>query len=140
MYDINLKRLKEMLIAHEGLRHSPYRCSEGYLTIGVGHNLDSNPITYDAIMQILEDDLWVVNKALRNYPWWGGLNEVRKEALMDFMFNVGPKTFANFKNMIAAIEAKNYDKAADELLDSRYARQVGKRAQTIARLLRTGEY
>lgn len=140
MYDMDLERLNKMLIKHEGIRHSPYYCSEGYLTIGVGHNLDTNPLSYNVIMEILQEDIWLATRELKKYEWWFNLDGVRKEALVDFMFNVGPKTFAKFKNMIRALSEGDYDKAADELLDSRYAKQVGKRAETIARLIRTGEY
>lgn len=131
--------LIEMLIRHEGLKLKPYRCSEGYLTIGVGHNLDTNGISEDIAFALLREDIVSAKVNLSKYSFWEELDIVRKDALTDFMFNVGAGTFAKFKNMIAALEAKDYKTASRELLNSRYAKQVGKRAQTIALMISTGE-
>lgn len=130
--------LIEMLIRHEGLRLKPYRCSEGYLTIGVGHNLDTNGISENIAFDLLREDIASAKANLSKYSFWEDLDEVRKDALTDFMFNVGAGTFAQFKNMIAALEAKDYRQASRELLNSRYAKQVGKRATTIALMISSG--
>ena len=134
-----MTKLEEMLIEHEGLRFAPYECTEGYLTIGVGRNLQTVGISEDEAMLMLQNDIKRAKDSLKQYEFWGWLDEVRKEALTDFMFNVGAGTFAKFKNMIAALEASDFERAASELLDSRYAKQVGRRAETIASMIRTGE-
>ena len=62
----------------------------------------------------------------------------QQAALLDFRFNVGPAGFRRFKKMIQALDEGDYERAADELLDSRYANQVGNRAHKIAGLIRNG--
>ena len=133
-----MTKLEEMLIKHEGLRLEPYECSEGYLTIGVGRNLQTVGISENEALLLLQNDITRAKDALKNYEFWGWMDEVRRDALTDFMFNVGAGTFAKFKNMIAALEANDLQRAATELLDSRYAKQVGQRAETIAYMLETG--
>jgi lysozyme len=134
-----MTKLEEMLIEHEGLRFAPYECTEGYLTIGVGRNLQTVGISEDEAMLMLQNDIKRAKDSLKQYEFWGWLDEVRKEALTDFMFNVGAGTFAKFKNMIGALESADFERASNELLDSRYAKQVGRRAETIASMIRTGE-
>lgn len=130
--------LEKQLIEHEGLRLMPYRCSEDYLTIGVGRNLDTVGITEDEALYLLRNDIQRAKQALERYDFFEGLSDTRQNALIDFMFNVGATTFSKFKNMIAALENKDYEQASSELLDSRYARQVGRRAQKIAEMIRLG--
>lgn len=136
---MNDLELTALLVKHEGLKLKPYRCSEGYLTIGVGHNLDANGISEEIAFLLLREDIEKAKNALSAYSFWESLDKVRQDALTDFMFNVGAGTFAKFKNMIAALEAGDYKQASRELLNSRYAKQVGKRAQTIALMISTGE-
>jgi len=59
-------------------------------------------------------------------------------ALIDMIF-MGTKHFAKFQNMIKALEIHNYERAADELLESFYAKQVGRRANDLAEIIRSGK-
>jgi lysozyme len=131
--------LLEQLKRHEGFRQFPYKCSQGFLTVGYGRNLDSVGVNEDEALGMLLHDAYKAVRLLDNYKWFSALDEVRQDALINFMFNVGPGTFAKFKKMIAALEDRDYNEAAAQLLDSRYAQQVGKRAQEVAQMLRTGE-
>ena len=71
------------------------------------------------------------------YHWYPYLDTPRQIALIDLSF-AGMKTFAGFRNMIAALEDKNYAQAANEILNSRYAKEVGRRATDLADIIRTG--
>ncbi|MBJ40083.1 MAG: hypothetical protein CMD83_16735 [Gammaproteobacteria bacterium] len=64
---------------------------------------------------------------------------MRQDAIIDMTFNLGISRLAQFQNMIAALAESRFDDAATEALDSRWARQVGQRAQTVAKMIRTGE-
>ena len=76
-----------------------------------------------------------------NYiPWYNDLDEVRQEALIDFVFNVGIGTAMKFKKAMAALEAHDYDTAAIEMMDSNWAKQVGSRAEEVTQMIKTGEY
>jgi lysozyme len=66
------------------------------------------------------------------------LNDARQNALIDMMYNLGPSRFIGFKKMIAAIYDEDFNAASNEMLDSKWAKQVGRRAFRLARIMRTG--
>ena len=146
MRQMDLTEVRKRLIEHEGLKLMPYRCTSNKLTIGVGRNLDDRGISQATATQMLEEDIDIVLDELkRALPFWEKLKWNYKEALVDLAFNMGVPRLMMFKRMLAAIEADEPEKAAEELLESRYASQVGKRAHNIAALLqasleRTTEY
>lgn len=137
MRQMDLTQVRKRLIEHEGIKLKPYHCTAGKLTIGVGRNLDDRGISQATATQMLEEDIEIVLDELkRALPFWENLKWNYKEALVDLAFNMGVPRLMMFRNMLSAIEADDPDKAASELLDSRYASQVGKRASNIAALLR----
>ena len=134
-----MKSIEEQLILHEGLKLKPYRCTEGKLTIGVGRNLDDKGISELEALYLLWNDIKDVMDALDRYAWYRQLDPVRQKALIDMAFNLGLGGLMQFKKMIAAIELGDYGAAADQMLDSRWARQVKTRADRLAEMMRTGE-
>ncbi len=133
------EKLIRLLITHEGLRLKPYRDTRGKLTIGVGRNLDDVGITEEEALYLLKNDIKRVLDFLKErLPYWNGLTETRKMALVDMCFNLGPGGFLSFKRMLAALERGDYEQAAREMLDSRWARQVGRRAEELAEMMRDG--
>jgi lysozyme len=136
---VNRENLTRMLIRHEGFRLKPYRCSAGRLTIGVGRNLDDVGVTEQEALSLLENDVDRVTSELDRYmPWWKNLDDARREALADMCFNLGLTGLMKFREMLAALEAGDYAKAAEEMLDSRWASQVGGRAGELAGIVRGG--
>lgn len=132
--------LRYDLIRDEGLRLLPYPDSVGKLTIGVGRNIEDRGITRDEAMYMLDTDIdAVVYELDRKFPWWRDLNEPRQRALANMAFNLGLPTLSGFAKMLQALKTQDYDRAADEALDSRWAKQVGQRARRIADTFRTGE-
>lgn len=137
MRQMDLTQVRKRLIEHEGIKLKPYHCTAGKLTIGVGRNLDDRGISQATATQMLEEDIEIVLDELkRALPFWEKLKWNYKEALVDLAFNMGVPRLMMFRKMLSAIEADDPDKAAEELLDSRYASQVGLRASNIAALLR----
>lgn len=137
---VNLQRMQDQLIRHEGLRLKPYHCSVGKLTIGVGRNLDDMGITEDEAMTMLDNDInRVVKVLLQHITTFDQLNEIRKRVLVDMGFNLGITRLMRFRRMLAALEIGDYDKAANEMLDSQWAKQVGVRASRLSRMMKTGE-
>lgn len=136
------RKLLNALKRHEGYRGAPYRCSNGYLTIGYGRNLEANPLSKKEAEYLMINDLRRGEMALT------GINHVfpklehgpRRDALLNMAFNMGVKGLNGFRKMWTAIGHRDWDLAADEALDSKWARQVGGRAIEIAEQLRTGEY
>ena len=137
--------LAEMLIEDEGLRLTPYRCTAGKLTIGVGWNLDDCPMRRDEALLRLDNDLTECRADLRTIfgpDLWDTMAVARRAALSNMRFNLGPAGFRGFKTMIAAGIAGEWQKAAAAALDSKWAREdvSPKRSSRIARMLATGEW
>jgi lysozyme len=134
---MDIEALKNQLILHEGLKLEPYECTAGKLTIGVGRNIEDIGITEDEARYLLDNDiLRVCDELDRNLPWWRDLSDARQRVLVDMVFNLGISRFMQFQNTIAAIESGDYDLASKEMLDSRWADQVGNRAKTLSRMMR----
>ena len=133
-----IDNIYDQLRRDEGVRSTLYRDELGHATVGVGHNL-STPLSAHAIQVILEDDVAAAQSALdAAVPWAQGLDAVRYGALLNLTFNVGSIGVLGFQRMLRALEAGDWTTAASELLNSRYARQVGDRAQRLATQLQTG--
>lgn len=129
--------IRDQLIIHEGMRLKPYKDNVGKLTIGVGRNLDDVGISREEAMQLLDNDINIVMDSLDlALPWWRTLDDLRSRAIIDMVFNLGITRFLGFKQMLIALKAKQYDLAAQEMLDSKWAKQVGIRAQTLAAMMR----
>lgn len=128
--------VKRLIQGHEGYSLKPYKCTSGKITIGWGRNLDDRGISESEAMLLFENDLADVLQNCRKYPWFDSLSEVRKAAVMDLMFNLGPNRFAGFRNFIQAMSLQQYTWAAAELKDSRWYTQVGRRGPRIASMIR----
>ena len=129
-------RLSKQLLYHEGIRLKPYRCSADKLTIGIGRNIEDVGITEEEAFYLLNNDIKkVVEKCQRNFKLVDGLNDLRKEAVVNLVFNMGFGKFLQFKKTIKHIENEEFELAGAELLDSRYAQQVGQRAIDVANQL-----
>ena len=136
-----MSELSEMLRRHEGVRSKPYKDTVGKLTIGVGRNLDDVGLSDDEIDYLLHNDIHYYRAELRKvYPWFMILVYPRQDALTNLAFNLGMAGFAKFKHLIAAMEKGDSAKAAEEMMASNWAKQVGQRAFDLAQMMRTGEY
>ena len=136
---MNMDRLADALYRHEAFRQKPYRCSTGKLTIGIGRNLDDKGISLSEAKFLLANDIHETIEWLRKLYWWfDELDDVRQEVVVNMGFNLGQTRFAGFKRMINAISESNFTRAAAEMLDSKWARQVGHRAQELARMMASG--
>ncbi len=136
---MDIARMKAELRRDEGVRLKPYRDTVGKLTIGVGRNLDDTGITEGEADRLLEDD---IGRAIADLdgalPWWRNLSEIRQRAVLNMAFNLGLSRLLGFKTMLADLERGDYEGAAREAIDSRWARQIGARAQRIAMMLAEG--
>ncbi len=136
-----MSNLLDQLKRHEGMELKPYKCTSDKLTIGIGRNLEDVGISEKEAEMLLQNDVQQVTAQLKEkFPWVLQLDEVRFAALINFTFNVGIGTASKFVNAMALLKAGNYDMAADEFLDSRWAKQVGQRALEVTEQIRTGEW
>ena len=136
-----LERLRAQLKLHEGVRRFPYKDSVGKLTVGVGRNLDDVGLSRNEIDTMLDNDIAQAAGDCRKtfFPDWHSFDEIRQRVLIDMMFNLGLTRFRGFKKMIVAVKAQDWDRAADEMVDSKWYRQVGTRGERLVKMMRTGE-
>lgn len=134
-----LEKVKERLRKEEGLRLKPYRCSAGKLTIGYGRNIEDNGISIGEAEYLLENDVKSVIQQLNvKIPWINTLTENRQVVLVDMAFNLGIGGLLLFKNTLAMIQRGDYEAAAKAMLQSKWATQVGSRAEALSELMRLG--
>lgn len=138
---LDRERLRAQLVRHEGEKLKAYIDTVGKLTIGCGRNLEDTGISHDEAQYLLSNDIDVRVRALfRAYPaWFPQLDAVRQSALVNMAF-MGIAKLAEFTKMLAALEQEDYDTAAEEMLRSKWARQVGARARELSLQIRTGEW
>jgi len=137
---VDKQRLFKQLRLHEGVEKFPYKCTAGYLTIGVGRNIEERGLLDDEIDFLLDNDIEVVmNEVSVTFDWFFDLSEVRQRVVADMIFNLGLPRFKQFKNMIAALEAGDWAEAANQMMDSKWAKQVGKRAERLRDMMETDE-
>jgi len=125
---------------HEGFRSKAYQDSVGVWTIGYGQNLQVLEIDEELAEDWLLAELEEVSEALSSDIEFRLLDEVRQGVLIEMAYNLGLAGLRGFKKMFAAIELKDWQEAAKQGLDSKWARQVGRRAETLMARLETGEW
>jgi lysozyme len=136
---MDLPKIKLLLTRHEGFKPKPYTDTVGKITIGVGHNLTDKGLTAKQIDGILEDDINDTLTFLQDHcPWFAPLDDVRQRAIIDLTFDIEGKLL-DFKNMIAAIEARDWVRAGSELLNSTFASETGQRAKDLAYMIQSGQ-
>jgi len=135
-------KLIDMLILHEGLELKPYQCTADKTTIGVGRNLSDVGITEEESKYLLLNDLQRIQKEIAHWNFLEKLNEPRQAVILDMVFNMGVTRFnANtWVKTFAAIQNEEWEKAANEMLDSKWAKQVGQRAIRLSQMMRKGEW
>jgi len=158
----NVSHFLDKLIEHEGMVLTVYQDTLGIDTIGIGRNLKDRGISPEELaymdipnmaivytegiseadarylamndIKIVENELSQVHKCVEN------LDAVRQLILMDMAFNMGVPRLCKFKKMWNAIHEGNFDAASLEMMDSRWARQVGSRARKLSDAMKSGEF
>lgn len=138
-----MDKLVKQLRRHEGVRTHAYLCSENKITVGVGRNLDENGgigLSEDEIDYLLKNDIKRCQQELITLSWFTDLDSVRRDALTNLCFNLGMTRLMGFRKAMAAMAVGNYEEAANEFYDSKWAKQVGIRADEVCEMIRTGRY
>ena len=135
--------VRDLITAHEGEVLYAYNDSLGFLTIGVGRMIDKRMgghITHDEAMYLLDNDIAKCLVAANKFSWFPKLDEVRQAAILDLLFNLGESKYLKFVQFNAAMSVKDYPWAVQELQDSLWYSQVGRRGPRICSMLMTGEW
>ena len=158
----NVSHFLDKLIEHEGMVLNVYKDTLGIDTIGIGRNLKDRGISKEELdymdipnmdviyqhgiteadarflamndIKIVEDELCRVHTCVEER------DGVRQLILMDMAFNMGVPRLCKFKKMWNAIENHNFEAASYEMMDSRWARQVGRRASKLSDAMKSGEF
>jgi lysozyme len=105
----------------------------------VGRNIEERGITMDESDYLLANDITICEEeATRVFKWFADLTDVRQRAIINMIFNLGLTKLLNFKKFLAAMEAGDYTTAGKEMLDSRWARQVGNRSDRLEQMIVNG--
>lgn len=135
------QQLKDMITEHEGKRLDLYQDTEEIYTIGVGHNLEAKGISEAVCELMLEEDIGEAIEDADTFRWFESeLNDPRRAVVVDMIFNLGLTRFTQFKKTIQFLENGLFQSAAKEMLDSKWATQVGRRAIRLSEIMRTGEW
>jgi lysozyme len=151
-----MDQLLNQIKRHEGYKQHSYRCSEGKLTIGYGYNLDANPLRLSSLeishalktgmMEHEADRLLnlMVGRCIDQLdtalPWCADIDAVRESVLINMAYNMGVVGLLKFTNTLSLIKSGDYAAAANEMLKSKWAKQVGHRAVELSEQMRTGVY
>lgn len=149
-------KLIEQLRRHEGEELEPYQDTVGKWTVGIGRNFDDVGFSTDELRELigegissqlsetlLENDIKVAQDELEKVfdaEVLDGLDDARHNVLINMIFNMGRPRLSQFRMMIAAVNAGDWNEAADQMIDSRWYRQVGNRAVELVAQMRTGDY
>lgn len=140
--------IEQMLIRDEGFRSKAYYCTEGYVTVGIGRKIGNKGDKLPTLIVNLEDELKLLRKEIYtienrlhsyNAALYSRLNEARRAVLISMVYQVGWVGVMKFKRMWAALNALDYDEAANQMLDSLWAKQTANRANRLAEQMRSGE-
>jgi len=128
--------LIQLLTRHEGLRLNPYKCTAGYLTIGIGRNIETRGITKQEAEYLLSNDIDHFTAELNKRVFrFNTLPELAKIVLIDMAFNLGVDGLLKFTKTLSLISEGKYKEASKEMLNSAWAKQVGPRAYELSGML-----
>jgi len=144
---MNIDKLREEIAYDEGVVHEIYLDHLGLPTFGIGHLvLESDPehglpvgtaISESRCNEAFESDIQtVLSDCNKLYEDFEDLPEEAQRIIANMMFNMGRPRLSKFKGMKAGVDARDWNRAADEMIDSRWYRQVTKRADRLVERMR----
>ena len=144
---MNIEQLRKELEMDEGVKYEIYNDHLGYATFGIGHLVrDSDPehgqeigtpVSEERVIAAFDEDVQVVlADCERLYNDFNVLPEECQLIIANMMFNMGRPRLSKFKGMKAGVDAQDWNKAADEMIDSAWYRQVPNRAGRLVKRMR----
>ena len=144
---MNVEQLREQLKIDEGCVYEIYNDHLGYPTFGIGHLVrESDPengspigtkVSEDRVANAFDDDIGIVlSDCNKLYQDFEDLPEEAQQIIANMMFNLGRPRLSKFVGMKRGVDEKDWNSAADEMVDSRWYRQVGARAERLVNRMR----
>ncbi len=145
---MDIEKLREQLKVDEGCVYELYNDHLGYATFGIGHLVTESdpeygadigtPVSDDRVIEAFEQDVQtVLSDCAVLYPDFDELPEEAQQVIANMMFNLGRPRLSAFKGMKAGVDARDWNEAADQMVDSRWYRQVGARAERLVERIRS---
>ena len=145
---MNIQKLQEDLKIDEGVIYRVYLDHLGLPTFGIGHLITESdpehglevdtPVSPDRVDEAFETDVeTVIEDCERLYIQWEHLPEEVQLIIANMMFNMGYTRLSKFKGMKAGVDSRDWDTAADEMVDSRWYQQVTNRADRLVQRMRS---
>ena len=144
---MDLDLLRSQLEIDEGVKYEIYNDHLGYATFGVGHlviesdpeyGMDiGTPVSESRVIEAFEQDCEnVLSDCNILYEDFDDLPSEAQQVIANMMFNMGRPRLSGFKGMKRGVDARDWNAAADEMIDSAWNRQVPKRAKRLVRRIR----
>ena len=144
---MDIEKLREEIKYDEGSVNEIYLDHLGLATFGIGHLVTEwdeeygweigTPVSEDRCNEVFDSDIQIVLADCKQlYPDFNELPEEVQRIIANMMFNMGRPRLSKFKGMKAGVDARDWDKAADEMVDSRWYRQVTNRAERLVERMR----
>ena len=144
---MDLEVLREQIEADEGCKYEIYLDHLGLPTFGIGHLVTESDeeynqpvgttITADRVAECFNKDVrTVLEDCEKLYPDFDSLPEEVQLIIANMMFNMGYPRLSKFKGMKAGVDARDWQQAADEMVDSKWYRQVTNRAERLVQRMR----
>ena len=137
-----MKNLKERIKLHEGYRNTVYKDTLGFRTIGYGHKVthtddfvEGKEYPKEQLDEIFDKDFEQAWNSMNNFCSNNNINDISitaKEILCEMIFQMGFAGVGKFRNMIKALQSKDYSTASKEMLDSAWNRQTPNRAKELS--------
>jgi lysozyme len=142
-----MSRIHEQIKKHEGTgpivdgNFMPYKDSKGLLTIGYGICIEKTGLRPEEAEYLLRSRISEAEEeCLISFSWFSDLESVRQGVIVDMVFNMGMPRFKGFKKTIGYMSVGDHQSASIEMLRSRWAVQVGSRADNLSKAMRTGQW
>ena len=144
---MDLIKLRKQLEIDEGVKYEIYKDHLGYPTFGIGHLVTDTDaefgcdvgtsVSEQRVEEAFKKDVQIVIKDCEIlYPDFNELPEEVQQIIANMMFNLGRPRLSKFKGMKRGVDNQDLNGAADEMVDSRWYRQVGKRAERLVERMR----
>ena len=134
----NFNMLVDEIKTHEGLELKLYKCSADKWTAGYGRNMEDNGLReIEAVFMLMNDIEATINEC-KSFSWFDSLTPTRQRVIANIVFNIGMPSFMHFEMTIKAIKRGDWVAAGDELVDSKWFREVKTRGIMLVELWRAG--
>jgi lysozyme len=144
---MNIEQLREQLEVDEGCEYKIYNDHLGYATFGIGHLVTESDaehgqsvgtsVSTDRVVEAFESDVQsVLSDCNILYPDFDDLPEEAQQVIANMMFNMGRTRLSKFKGMKRGVDSRDWNAAADEMVDSTWYRQVTNRADRLVERVR----